>query len=583
MWNQLPFDFSDTVRVRVFSADPPMSDMSDDYFTIAEPPPFIDVLVPNGGEQWHAGGSEDITWFSYGTGNVNIHWSPDNFMSEVYEIANDEINDHIFTWDPVSYTPDEFIRIRVESTDDPLNFDISSNDFSIVEGGWATSWGTDSWDEAEGIAVDSDGYAYVTGDQDFASVDKGFLRKFDPAGLTVWELSFGGDWASGYEVCCYDGYVYVLGCFNGTDVDFDPGPGTDLHTTVGEYDAFLTRFDSDGTHYWTVTWGGINYDWPGGIAVTSSGVYVSGDFPGSVDFDPDPVGTDIHTSAGSDDAFLSEFDLSGDHIRTCTWGGTSNDGVSSTTVDVAAGRIYLSGYFYGTSDFDPDPGDTVNKTSTGESDAYLLVLDNTFDFQNVYTWGGPIHDGANSLGTVSLGNIYVTGTFSGTDTDLDPGTGESLHTALGPKDIYLTCFNQSLEWQWTNTWGGTYYEDAEALVIDPTGNVIVVGDYQDVAVDFDPGPGEDIHPNRGQSDGFWSKFDSSGNHIMTQTWGGSGWEEPYDIACTPTGSFYICGYYDSGGAEFAPVGDPCFEDSVFLPFLGEDDIFLVKYLSDGCW
>ena len=71
--------------------------------------------------------------------------------------------------------------------------------------------------------------------------------------------------------------VYVTGDFLSDIVDFDPGPGIDNHTSNGEWDAFLSKFDSDGNFIWARTWGGANKD--EGLSVSSNGSgaeYVTG-------------------------------------------------------------------------------------------------------------------------------------------------------------------------------------------------------------------------------------------------------------------------------------------------------------------
>ncbi|MCK4721614.1 SBBP repeat-containing protein [bacterium] len=134
-----------------------------------------------------------------------------------------------------------------------------------------------------------------------------------------WARTWGGIYRDGgYGVAADEsGNIYVTGEFGGT-VDFDPGPGIDEHSSNGDDDIFLTKFDSYGTFQWARTWGGPDYwdnlnnmdkdlDKGSGVAVDGSGnVYVTGSFAGTVDFDPGP-GIDKHSFNGSHDAFLSKF------------------------------------------------------------------------------------------------------------------------------------------------------------------------------------------------------------------------------------------------------------------------------------
>ena len=55
------------------------------------------------------------------------------------------------------------------------------------------------------------------------------------------------------------GNVHAAGDFQGT-VDFDPGNGVDNHTSNGNQDASLSKFDSSGNFMWARTWGGSSDD-----------------------------------------------------------------------------------------------------------------------------------------------------------------------------------------------------------------------------------------------------------------------------------------------------------------------------------
>ncbi len=68
------------------------------------------------------------------------------------------------------------------------------------------------------------------------------------------------------------GNVYLTGSFQGT-VDFNPGVGGDFRTASGTSDAFITRFNANGTYAWTTVIGGPNDGTTGdsGVALAISG------------------------------------------------------------------------------------------------------------------------------------------------------------------------------------------------------------------------------------------------------------------------------------------------------------------------
>jgi hypothetical protein len=203
-----------------------------------------------------------------------------------------------------------------------------------------------------------------------------FLSKFDSSGTFVWARTWGGsdnfwgDWGYGVAVDG-SGNAYVTGYFWGDSVDFDPGTSVDPHSTNGDYDIFLSKFDSNGTFVWARTWGGSGEDDGYGVDVDGSGnVYVTGYFQdNSVDFNPDPTAVDPHSSNGYNDIFLSKFDSNGTFVWARTWGGSDSDIGYGIAAD-GSGNVYVSGCFQGNVDFDPGSG-VDNHTSNGAGDVFL--------------------------------------------------------------------------------------------------------------------------------------------------------------------------------------------------------------------
>ena len=252
--------------------------------------------------------------------------------------------------------------------------------------GWTKTMGGTGDDRGYSAAVDASGNVYVTGwfegTVDFdsgpgtdnhtsAGGDDIFLTKINSDGTYGWTKTMGGASMDYGRSAAVDGSgnVYVTGSFYLT-VDFDPGLGTDNHTSAGGDDIFLTKINSDGTYGWTKTMGGASYDSGHSAAVDASGnVYVTGYFQGTVDFDPGPGTEDSHTSAGRYDIFLTKINSDGTYGWTKTMGGAIDDSGVEATVD-GSGNVYVTGYFVGTVDFDPGPG-TDNHTSAGGYDIFL--------------------------------------------------------------------------------------------------------------------------------------------------------------------------------------------------------------------
>jgi len=393
-----------------------------------------------------------------------------------------------------------------------------------------------------------------------------------------WARTWGGsDNDKGYGVAVDgSGNVYVTGYFQNT-VDLDPGSGVDTHTSNGDWDVFLSKFDSSGVFEWARTWGGSD-QFDCGISVVadvSGNVYVTGRFRGSVDFDPES-GVDNHTSNGVEDVFLSKFDSTGAFKWARTWGAGSGDSGHGVAVD-GSGNVYVTGGFSGTVDFDPGSG-VDNHTLNGGDDVFLSKFDPSGAFEWARTWGGGCGDLGLGVAIDGLSYVYVTGLFGGT-VDFDPGSGVDNHTSNGYDDVFLSKFDSSGEFKWARTWGGSdeYNGDkGHGVAVDGSGNVYVTGCFEGT-VDFDPGSGVDTHTSNGDWDVFLSKFDSSGVFEWARTWGGSGYDRGDDVAVDGSGNVYVTGWF-RGTVDFDPGSGVDKHTSN-----GYYDVFLSKFDSSGAF
>jgi len=470
-----------------------------------------------------------------------------------------------------------------------------------IREGWARTWGGWNSDHGYAVAVDGSENAYLTGafreTVDFDpeggdphtsnGADDIFLSKFDSWGNFIWARTWGGsdsDWSwdcgNGVTVDA-SGNVYVTGGFHGT-VDFDPGGGSDPHTSGDWRTVFLSKFDSSGNFKWARTWGGeaagdVFGDSGKGVAVDGFGnVYVTGYFHGTVDFDPG--GVDPHTSNGENDAFLSKFDSSGNFEWAQTWGGIYPDEGCGIAAD-GSGYVYVSGSFYDIVDLDPGGGDP--HTSNGSRDVFLSKFDSSGNFMWARTWGGYYLDSGQAVAADGFDNVYVTGYFHGT-VDFDPDGGDP-HASNSHSDAFLSKFDALGEFQWARTWGGSFYDRGNGVAADGFANIYVTG-YFCNTVDFDPGGG-DPHASNGIYDAFLSKLDSSGSFLWVRTWGAMDWDRGLGVATDGSGNAYVAGYFQST-VDFAPSDPPCNENSDEHTCHGpaqDLDAFLTKHLPDGCW
>jgi hypothetical protein len=236
------------------------------------------------------------------------------------------------------------------------------------------------------IAVDAGGSAYTTGCFEFTvDFDPGpevynltsnadsydaFVSKLDRNGNFVWAKSMTGTSCGNSITVDLNGNVFTTGYFKGS-VDFDPGAGSYNLTSLGDSDIFVSMLANNGDFVWAKSTGGMGNDYGMGITVETGGVYTTGSFSNTIDFDPGPRVYNL-TSVGGEDIFVSKLDSNGSFIWAKSMGSTDSDDGYSIALD-SGSNIYTTGSFKLTADFDPGAG-TVNLTSAGDNDIFVSKL-----------------------------------------------------------------------------------------------------------------------------------------------------------------------------------------------------------------
>lgn len=254
-------------------------------------------------------------------------------------------------------------------------------------------------------------------------------------------------------------------------------------------------------------------------------------------------------------------------------GGAGDDDSRSIVVD-ASGNIYTTGYFAGTSDFDPGAG-VYNMTALGTHDLFILKLNSSGDFVWAVSVGGSsgnVWAEGQSVTVDPAGNIYATGWWQYT-ADFDPGPGVLNLTSAGGYDVFVLKLDPSGNLVFVKQMGGPNTDQGYDIHIDASGNILTTGVFLGTS-DFDPGGG--VY-NIGASWGniFVSKLDPSGNFLWAKSLGGSGYDFGLFVTTDPTGNVYTTGYFELT-ADFNP-GAGTFN----LVCAGNQDAFISKLDASG--
>ncbi|MES2567949.1 MAG: T9SS type A sorting domain-containing protein [Bacteroidota bacterium] len=196
---------------------------------------------------------------------------------------------------------------------------------------------------------------------------------------------------------------------------------------------------------------------------------------------------------------------------------------------------------YFSDSIDCDPGPNIYMLKSNADRAFIIKLDSTGEFVWANAPISPGYSQANEIKVDASGNVYSSGAFSGV-TDFDPGINVYNLSANGT-DTYLYKLNSTGTFGWVKSFSGYNAQYIMDFGLDSIGNIYCSGMFHD-STDFDPGPGKYTIIPQGVWDGFLVKLDSSGNFISVRNFGGSGNHSyPYCQATDKAGNAYIAGRF----------------------------------------
>jgi len=492
--------------------------------------------------------------------------------------------EEIMFWDDGSYDPDGGLIVSYE-------WDWENDGVFDEEGeGVAHSWNSTGTHYVQYRVTDDEGESTMLQVPLWVTINDTLptaTSTFSTYGVSYGEnITFDGSYSVD-GTCLGDGIVdWGWDWDNDTVVDEHGKTAVHSWDSKGQYEVQLQVTDDEGSTAWLLvpiqvdvfagwarTWGGPTIDVCTAACTDSSGnVYAAGSFDGSVDFDP---GIDEHilTAVGSVDSYLCKYDPNGDFLWALSWGSTSFD--NALGLAAYGDSVYVTGFFSGTIDLDPNPDVSDIKPFEGYSDVFVSKFNSSGDYLWGRVWGGSWFD--RGLGITvenSESFIEIAGLFQNT-VDFDPSGSADEHTSNGLSDCFLTRLTPSGDYSWGQTWGGTGDDMATAVTVDVSDNTYVTGSFNST-VDFNPFVPVDNGTSNGASDVFLTKRTSSGNYDFTLAWGGVATDQGAAVA---------------GGKTYAEVWiTGSFMDTVdFDPSVGDDyrtsngysDIFLSGFSSTG--
>lgn len=533
------------------------------FETVASSAASVTLLSPNNFTVLRSGSTTTIAW-NY-TGSITalrIDFSSDDGMT--WQTVKTELTPNtggkIHTW-TVPAVATTRGRIRISDRDNASVADQSEQAFTVVtlplEWQWARSIGGGMQDDARGVAIDRDDNVYITGTFSDSirlgatrMASRGssdiYLAKYNAGGTLQWARQIGGigpDSATGMALDAA-GNAYLVGGFSGSITI-----GSTALSSAGGTDAFIAKYDPNGTPLWGNRGGGGSADMAHGVAVDTNGnVLATGMFTGSASF-----GTGSLVSAGGSDIFVVRYNPAGTFSWSARLGGAEDDAGNGIAADIFGGS-YVAGRFRGTMSVGSG---TIR--SAGGDDAFLAKLNPNGTTAWGAVAGGSQNDEATAVVVDKGANATMAGSLAGT-----VNFGNFFASSSGGRDMFIARYNAVGTVQWARTAGGSGDDEATELAIDAFGNCYVAGTFRNQFTIAQLGLN-----SLGGSDIFFAKYGTDGLVQWARRGGGARDEVAGGIAIAANGeNGFVVGRYG-----FAPPSDQ--------PSIYGDDRLGGAGMSDG--
>ncbi|MCB9771761.1 MAG: SBBP repeat-containing protein [Candidatus Omnitrophica bacterium] len=293
------------------------------------------------------------------------------------------------------------------------------------------------------------------------------------------------------------------------------------------------------------------------------------------------------------DAAVIVFNSSGTFQWAKRLGGTNND-LARAVASGSNSNIIVTGDAYGNFDLNGD-GDTADTNeSTGGvyavNDAYLSVFNSSGTFQWSKRVGGAAGDYGQAVAVDHNNNIIFSG-YCQNNVDLngDGDTADSNETGGGvygnSQDGFISVFNSSGTFQWSERLGGTTVDQAKSVATDSSNNIIVSGSVTNNADLNGDGDTSDANESGGGvyevADAFISVLNSSGTFQWSKRFGGTGSDSGESVATDSNKNVIITGAVN-GNADLNGDADTADSNETgSTGVYGNSDVFISVFNSSG--
>lgn len=434
--------------------------------------------------------------------------------------------------------------------------------------------GMSNSEQADAVAVDDQGYAYVTGwvqgYSEFPPISVSVVRdcyiaKYDPMGTVQWVRTFGGP-GNSLEVMVRrikvdpDEGVYVCGYLTSMPLDSIAIFDTDT-VFMGGYEghAFLAKYDLNGNFQW-VRHGGSE---PYGAAAHDLDIDEQGNITvvGKIAYTSAFSGQTLVNTTWFDHGLLLKYAPDGTLLNLMSIPSTTSIAIlDAVEVMPGTGDVYIGGKFGTTIDLNG-----VSLTQGGNGPVFVAKLDSAWQGQ----WAVQGYNNSPGYGCElrgieldAFGNCYFTGGAAGTSVQFGTQsfTGPDAYTS----EVMTGRLNANGTVAWLKHGGSVRADSGLDIITDGVGNSVVSGYLGGniLTADFD-GTTVDILTQDAHC--FIARYDANGLLTYAKRMGSGNGESGKGLAIVGDSAFYMCGI-TSGTTVFDTITHVacCWEGNLYI-------------------
>ena len=333
------------------------------------------------------------------------------------------------------------------------------------------------------------------------------------------------------------GNTYVTGSFEGT-ISLGGSP----LISNGARDIFVAKFDAAGAHLWSKRYGDSSDQIVAGLAVNAGGtVALVGIYKGTFDLGGPALPSN---TTGYATGFLAKLDSSGNHLLSKQV--AKSTAPSAVAID-GGGRVAVAGSFTGC--FKSGYMGLCSANSAGGADGFVISYSATGTWEWDRVFGNASDQYVNAIAFDPSGNLVLSSTYEGSMI-VD---GTSIANS-GSSDVLIAKLDSAGKYAWKFRLGGPMTDDARDVVVDASGNAVVLAQY---AGNFNLA-GKSL-VSKGDSDVLLVHISSGGVVTASETFGGASVDRASSLARDADGNLLIAGStngsIDFGGGPLGSAGD----------------------------